>query len=130
MLRLRSSDASELASAHLILVLMDRDLTDADDRLGAAVLPLRDVLAAAKAGGASRQHAFSLPVVKGTVVHGSVAGTVELRQPTRGFDPLWRAHDALAAAPSFRGDGAAVPRALRPRRSTALARATGCCSVQ
>jgi hypothetical protein len=50
---------------------MDRDLADADDRMGCVTLPL----AAALAG----PHAFNEPVVLDSVPHGTLAGKMAVR---------------------------------------------------
>jgi len=70
-LYLRAISAEELRVAHLSIVLMDRDLADADDRMGCVTLPLAAVLAG--------PHAFNEPVVLDSVPHGTLAGKMTVR---------------------------------------------------
>ena len=115
---------AELRHAHLIFVLMDRDLAS-DDRLGHAVLPLRGLAAAAAAAAATRRSGlvpFSLPVTRNGVRFGSISGTLELRLPdTPRLDGAPRRHFAMMQLPSFRevlgGGGGGGRRALQPRRT-------------
>jgi hypothetical protein len=74
-MRISASTFADLSHAHLMVVLMDKDV-DADDRMGQAVLQLRE--AAAKGG----KWAFDVPVTKAGRQHGRLTGALEVVWPS------------------------------------------------
>jgi len=72
-MRVAARDAADLKEAHLWLVLMDKDVSSAPDRMGQAVLPLGPAAAAGAAG-----VPFDVPVYKGAREQGRVSGRLHV----------------------------------------------------
>jgi hypothetical protein len=101
-LRLKALAPADLARCHLVMLLLDKDVR-ADDRMGAAILPL------AQLATSHERAAFTVPVIKSGKRCGELSGYAQITWPTP-----WRPLASTA------GDGArANGRADR-----------ACCSVQ
>lgn len=74
-MKIDAAGPADLTASHVQIVLMDRDVGNADDRMGQAILPLKNVAAAVA------PFSFELPVIKGGRTHGSIKGYVQLVWP-------------------------------------------------
>lgn len=75
-MRISASNANDLAYAHLLIVVMDKDV-DADDRMGQAVLSLQE------AANPSRGTVpFDVPVTKAGRQYGTLTGSIEVIWPS------------------------------------------------
>lgn len=101
-MRIAGRSAGDLRTAHIMAVLMDKDVGSGDDRMGQAVLSLKD--AALALGNAVP---FDLTVTKGGRAQGRLTGEISL---------IWPQSDAAAAE------------SLRKRKKDRSY--TQCCSVQ
>ena len=79
-IKLASSDIEGMRrNAHLQLSVWDFDRANADDLIGACVLPMKDIFAALER---DRQYKFDTHLYSNGLLHGSISGTIDL-QPQR-----------------------------------------------
>jgi hypothetical protein len=85
-MRIAGRSAGDLATAHIWAVLMDKDVGGGDDRMGQAVICLKDASL-----GFGRPAAFDVTVTKGGRAQGRLTGQITVVWPTKdGSNSLMR----------------------------------------